>query len=321
MSEKNREQELSRIRDIVSAKREINENERTITHYINTLSIDTYDSVIIPQGMDDKRFEKNPVVPWAHDTRMPSVARSMWRQIDDTGILAKTQFYDSQFADEIWGMYKRDFLRGWSIGFDWKRGGLIWDDDDEYMELIEKYDIQGRPIVIIKDWVLFEYSAVVIPANEDALNADAIAKALREREIKHPMLRFMLVDAGIPAVRRAFPGWAEIREQEKQKDDDQAEPEAETDLNEETNEQDPERQESDLKNTIKDLRRAISNMASRIDKLETTPEPEPEETPVETLAEPEHETRVVPVDMDQLRELVRSSVRGEVSRLRGRVSE
>ncbi|NLI41963.1 MAG: hypothetical protein GX421_12450 [Caldisericales bacterium] len=183
--------------------REIDSDNHRITHYISTKTVDSYNTVILPNAFDETRFAKNPVVPWVHDYYSLPVAKSMWRKRDKMGVLAGTEFYPGDFPLEVFRYYELGFLKGWSIGFDWLEYIAYWDEKqrEKYEALREKWEIDGFPDVIFTKVDLWEYSACPIPANPDALT-----KALRDGQIRTLPFRRGLESVGITADRRIFPG-------------------------------------------------------------------------------------------------------------------
>src|SRR5438128_3690006 len=98
-------------------KAEVNEEERTITAYITTETMDRDREVVLASGGDLNNYRKNPVVLWAHDSHGTPVAKNLWIRSDNQGLLAKTQYAKTAKAEEIWQLRKGGFLKGYSIGF------------------------------------------------------------------------------------------------------------------------------------------------------------------------------------------------------------
>lgn len=134
-------------------EKEYSAEERSFTQYISTKTLDRGKDIVIPNGMNDKAFAKNPIVLFNHDTNRP-VARSLWRKPDEKGVLAKTAFSKTEFADDIHTLYLEGVLNAWSIGFmpkDWT------------------YD-KDKGVTTFNKWEMFEYSSVSLPMNPEALN-------------------------------------------------------------------------------------------------------------------------------------------------------
>lgn len=134
-------------------KSNINESDYTIVHYISTNTVDRYNEVMNPAGMDANNYQKNPVVLFAHNSYSFPIAKNLWLKTDDKGVLAKTQFdKNSEVAREVFRLFNEGFLSTWSIGYIPKENPKLIGD-----------------VVYIDKWELLEYSAVPVPANPDAL--------------------------------------------------------------------------------------------------------------------------------------------------------
>lgn len=141
------------VADCDLTEKEFSAEERSFTQYISTKAVDRGKDVVSPSGMIDKNFAKNPIVLFNHDTDKP-IGRSLWRKSDDKGVLAKTVFSKTDFADDVYTLFMEKILNAWSIGFMPKE----WSYDKE------------KQITTFDKWELFEYSAVSLPMNPEALN-------------------------------------------------------------------------------------------------------------------------------------------------------
>jgi HK97 family phage prohead protease len=149
----------------------IDEKENTLTAYISTDVVDRMKEILDPTGIDVSNYRKNPVVLWAHNYDQPPIGKALWIKRDGNGILSKVKFASTEFAQEIFQLYKDGFLKAFSVGFiptesEWQK----YDND------IDKNDPK-KPRRIFKKWELLEYSAVPVPANPEAL-ALAIQKGI-----------------------------------------------------------------------------------------------------------------------------------------------
>jgi hypothetical protein len=81
------------------------------------------------------------------------VGKSLWRKSDGDGVLAKTQFANTPFADDVYQLNKEGVLNAWSIGFIPRK----WE-----------FDEKGK-ITTFTDIELLEYSSVSVPMNQDAV--------------------------------------------------------------------------------------------------------------------------------------------------------
>jgi HK97 family phage prohead protease len=141
--------------------KDINEEERTLVAYASTEDEDRDGEILEAAGAALDGYRKNPVVLWAHNHRLPPVAKALWIKQDERGLLFKPQFARTEFADEIFYLYREGFLKAFSVGFipgEWKRN-------------------------VLATWELLEVSSVPVPANPEAL-----VQAMRERSVKSEVL-------------------------------------------------------------------------------------------------------------------------------------
>ena len=171
-------------KDFEILEKSIDENERSIKQYISTTSLDRGKDIMLPKGLDETNYRKNPVVLFNHNKDL-IVGKNLWLKKESDGVLAKTQFANTPFADDIYILNKEGCLNAWSIGFMPRK----WDYDQE------------KGTTTYTDWELFEYSSVSVPMNQDAVNAaktmvkSDMAKGLFEKqemtvEIKSLLLSF-----------------------------------------------------------------------------------------------------------------------------------
>ncbi len=196
--------------DSSQSRREVDEENKRIVHYASTKSMDSYGTVILPDAFDEKRFSKNPIVPWVHDYKSLPVARSMWRRSDETGLLCGTEFFPGEFPMEVFRYYALDFIRGWSVGFDYidfvQAGSKK--DSEEWEKIKEKWGLTDEPWIIFTKVDLWEYSAVPIPSNPDALT-----KELRDGKVRTRAFRDLLEHNGISMMPGSVPGFDPARDQ------------------------------------------------------------------------------------------------------------
>lgn len=147
---------------------EVNEGERTIVFRITTPKQDVIGDVVETKGADLSYYRKHSVFLWAHDHTIPTLGRSLWikKDPDNADIKIKVQFQDTtQFAKEIYELYRTKYLRGCSIGFRVKPGGI---------ESLEGDDKASGGVRFTK-WMLIEVSGCNCPAHPDAV---AVAKSI-----------------------------------------------------------------------------------------------------------------------------------------------
>lgn len=151
----------------------IDPETRTIWHTISREVEDRMGDIVRIGGGDFTDFEKKPAVLYGHDYRsmnpIPVIGRNVGFKVEGDRLYAGTQFLPvntpgmsqgmRDLINDNWLLQEKNLL-GWSIGFMAKK----WD------AMMENGSFLGYDI---KEWALLEYSSVIIPANQDAVN-DAI---------------------------------------------------------------------------------------------------------------------------------------------------
>ncbi len=150
----------------------IDENDRTVTAVISSSAVDRDREVLLPKGMDAEKFAKNPVVLFAHDSHSPPIGKALWVKVKGKLITAKVQFANTDFASEIWELFKGKFLNAFSVGF------IPHDGHSPTPKEIAKNPELANARFIIDKWELLEFSAVPVPANPEALMQAVKSKSL-----------------------------------------------------------------------------------------------------------------------------------------------
>lgn len=130
-----------------------------ITMTISTSSVDRDGDTIAPDGWKLENYQKNPVVLFAHQSRMPPVARATKTWMEDGKLKSSALFTPKDlypFGYMIGQMYKNGFMNASSVGFDPLKWAYVED--------------KGRPWgVDFLEQELLEWSTVPVPANAEAL--------------------------------------------------------------------------------------------------------------------------------------------------------
>lgn len=136
-----------------SVTKSIDEEARTVTHFITTSDLDRTMDVVLPQGGNVANYlAGGGVVLWAHEDDDAPIGKCISLEMTETGWIATTQFYEHEEAEKLWQIVRQGGLKTWSMGF---------------------IPIQVRfegDIRIIETWELLEYSLVNIPANPMVLS-------------------------------------------------------------------------------------------------------------------------------------------------------
>ncbi|MCK4648693.1 HK97 family phage prohead protease [bacterium] len=150
--------------------KEIDEKKRIIWHKISVEKKDRMGDIVRIDGIDTRNFRKKPAVLYGHMygglDPLPVIGENVGFKKDGKKLYAGTKFLDPEkdsisgkladLANDLWILNKKR-LMGWSVGF---------------ME-VETADLKEGDKVVGLDFKkseLLEYSNVIIPANQDAIN-------------------------------------------------------------------------------------------------------------------------------------------------------
>lgn len=149
--------------------RAINESERSIDVVASTSALDSYDE-IVEQEWDLRRYAKNPVILWCHDSRDFPIGTAE-NVSTSTGELTCTIKFASKEAnpeaERAWLLAKEKVLRGVSVGF--RSHDRRWEKRDD------------RDVYVLRKNELYEISMVPVPANPDGLSRDGAAEFIRQK--------------------------------------------------------------------------------------------------------------------------------------------
>lgn len=151
------------VRAFNSQLRSIDEKARTIEFVASTEATDRYGDVIRVAGWKYDNYLKNPIFLWGHRSGDPPIGRTIDLRIESNppALVQKVQFADKEtypFADTIFQLYKKGFMRAVSVGFMPLEEPKCIQDEDGRMT---GYEFLSQD--------LLELSAVPIPANQEAL--------------------------------------------------------------------------------------------------------------------------------------------------------
>ena len=142
---------------------------------LTTVSVDRDGEVLIPQGMNSKEYEKNPVLFYNHDYANPIGTVKRLKRTDDA-VIGELSFakrpddYKGDFFPQfVETLVKQGIIKGVSVGFTAEIDG---------QRIASKSDISkfGKGIKrVFNKWKLLEVSIAPLPANQDAL-IEAVGK-------------------------------------------------------------------------------------------------------------------------------------------------
>lgn len=129
-----------------------NKDDYTIEGIASTPTKDRHLDTVNPKGWDLKNFKKNPVLLWAHDYSTPPVGKVTNIKLVGDNLQFKAKFADTNFARDMFRLFKDGFLNAFSVGFIAKEFGDMAKEEYTYMKQ-----------------ELLEISCVPVPANAEAL--------------------------------------------------------------------------------------------------------------------------------------------------------
>lgn len=180
----------------------VDEGERAVTAIISTNAVDRDGEVLIPQGLNSKDYERNPVVFFNHSyadyflddvgAKLP-VGKCVALTRKDDSIIAKTVFAtrpDGYPADKEWlpdtlfSLYQQGVMNAFSVGFIPTEMRPATDKD------VEKFGAGCRRVY--SKWKMHEYSVVPLPANQEAITL-AVSKGLIKADVAKRLFESGLV--------------------------------------------------------------------------------------------------------------------------------
>jgi uncharacterized protein YodC (DUF2158 family) len=158
----------ARIADSVTKAKGEDGSERRRRFRISTESTDRHGDVVRSRGISLKNYRKNPVVLFAHESRMPPIGKSPKIDIGDGTVDADVDFFERdvyEFADTIFRIVEAGGLKATSIGFIPTKFARLPEPEGESAN-------DGSRMRVGYDFIksdLLEFSIVPIPANPEAV--------------------------------------------------------------------------------------------------------------------------------------------------------
>jgi Escherichia/Staphylococcus phage prohead protease len=160
-SQGNLKQELKIFMGGAFFKEQIKTDDEVFPWVFSTFDLDRDDERIDPAGWDLKNYQKNPVILWAHDSRIPAIGLSRETSVKERVLGGNIIFNNKEIDPFGWGIGQRvaaRVIRAGSVGF------MV-----QKVEIIEE---SGEPSLIFRNQELLEFSICNIPSNPQALNRD-----------------------------------------------------------------------------------------------------------------------------------------------------
>lgn len=151
----------------VPREKAIDIKNRTISFVVSTAAKDRDGDMVDPKGWKLDKYRGNPVVLWAHRADQPPVGKALTIGIEGNALKSTAQFATREeyaFADTVFQLYAGGYLNAVSAGF--------MPTDAEVVEDAET----GAFGFEFKEQELWEFSAVPVPSNPEALVAARSAK-------------------------------------------------------------------------------------------------------------------------------------------------
>jgi len=136
-------------------EKSFNDDEQSFVAWASKPVLDRDKEIIEWDAWNLERFDKNPVIIWAHDYSKPPVGRSVWHKTEKEGLKFKPTFANTDMGKELYQLYKDKILNAFSVGFV-AHDKVDGDEDDVFNT---KYT----------DCELLEISCVSIPSCPEAL--------------------------------------------------------------------------------------------------------------------------------------------------------
>jgi HK97 family phage prohead protease len=167
------------VHKLLSTQFEASDDEgaKSFVATISTDSVDRDNEVVLPEGMNSKDFEKNPVVLWNHNPETPiakavGLRRKSDRLTAKAVLASRPEDHEGEwFPDTVHSLMKQGVVRGVSIGFlplPGKTRSATKKDRDTFGSEVKRVHAQ---------WKLMEFSVTPTPANQDAL-IESVSKGL-----------------------------------------------------------------------------------------------------------------------------------------------
>jgi phage head maturation protease len=146
----------------------INEEQRKISYVVSDETPDRVGDIIAVKGWDLSNYKKNPVILWAHEAKdVPPIGRghNVRRRYGPDRLTADVEFAPKEayeFADTIYQLARRGFIRATSVGFMPKEAAQLDKEQRSKLGL-------GPYGQLFTSSELMEISIVAVPANPSAL--------------------------------------------------------------------------------------------------------------------------------------------------------
>ena len=169
---------METIRKAYETELKVDAGKREVLAIISTAAIDRDGEIVKPDGLKRKNYSGNPVVLVNHDYQSLPIGRCLWVKTDGDKVIAKYTVSDkTQLARDVWGLLQDGVLGAHSIGFH-----SLSASAPTVVEKRADPNLENARL-IHREWELFEFSIVGVPANPEALTL-AVSKGLSAETAK-----------------------------------------------------------------------------------------------------------------------------------------
>lgn len=181
--------------------KQFDDDDRSFTAVGSTGNPDRVEDIVDHKGWILDNFEKNPVGMWAHNYSMLPIFRVSDVEIKPRAkkMLFRANFDDHEFAENVYQSYRKQFMKGFSVGF-LPLEYELRDRDEMTDEEKQRAGFWGG--YHFKKQELLEISAAPIPMHPEAL---ADIKALGIPTDMETKCYFPLSKATMPDGRKWYP--------------------------------------------------------------------------------------------------------------------
>jgi len=159
---------MDQIRKFIEFEvKEVEGEDRTLSAVASTGVKDRDGDIIEPSGWKLRNFRKNPVIMWVHEYRgtgaLP-IGNAPEVKIEDDKLKFKVKFVEKEiypFAETVFQMYKKRYLRTFSVGFIPLKSEELDDDDKDKKGMFSSRRYTSQE--------LLEISGCPVPSNVEAM--------------------------------------------------------------------------------------------------------------------------------------------------------
>lgn len=176
----------------------VNKRQRTVDAWISTEARDRMGDVIRADGWQLAAYKRNPVVLFAHSYWDPPVGKAVDIEVRGRRLWSRTQFAETEMGNELFALYADKVMSAFSVGFRPLEWQAQYEQEEGGDERFVGYEFLKQE--------LLEYSAVPVPANQEALVAATAGGRFRSvARALHAMARMHDEDDRTPAADEGHP--------------------------------------------------------------------------------------------------------------------